>query len=113
MSDSDTDRQIRELRNVLEAFLKNRKPESLWAAKEFIHALDRSKALPAIGCDGNCPACSWGDAQAKEWQNHCLLWSLQETLMDADARAKGVPAAVPKVEALLSALRQHLRPSRT
>lgn len=102
---------IDEIKKVLGAYAKNAKPESMFTLKDMLRELDRTEALKEIGCNENCPVCTWGRPEARAWENHCRIWAFLELIEDQDAgRERGNAVVQKEARDLLEALETSDRP---
>ena len=87
---SEAEVALGEFKRVLGSYGVNGKPESLFALRDILRVIEKLEILETMGCNHNCPLCSWGDPAAKPWENHCRFWAFQELLEDANpGRGRG------------------------
>jgi hypothetical protein len=94
------------LRKTLDAFAKSGRPESQTALADLLSQMEQADVLKQLGClEQECRLCTWGRADAKDWENQCRLWTFAETVGDASyAGRKGNATVQKEARALLEAL---------
>ncbi len=104
---SEAEGAVGEFKRVLGSYGVNAEVESLFALRDILRVIEKLEMLEAIGCNHNCPLCSWGDPAAKPWENHCRFWAFQELLEDADpGRRRGNALVQHEAVTLLAALKE-------
>lgn len=101
---NETEEWVHEAKQLLRAFARSPRQESLDALRNHAHKMDLAQTLCHLGCDQVCSECSWGELGGFHLVETCRLVSFLAGLKETCEGARSPSSLKPDALALLSIL---------